>query len=157
MCRLWSTELSSIKPQLDAHNVRLAGIGLEELGLKEFQEGKFFNGELFIDAKQQCYKDLDFKRYGVLTVLGGLAAKETRNSIARANSQNIKGNLKGDGMQTGGMLIVTAGGEKVLLSFKQTSPGHHVANEDILEVLGISDGDKKGSEEGAAAADEEAK
>ena len=44
MCRLWSTELSSIKPQLDAHNVRLAGVGLEELGLKEFQDGNFFNG-----------------------------------------------------------------------------------------------------------------
>ena len=61
-------------------------------------------------------------------------------------------------MQNGGMLIVTAGGEKVLLSFKQTSPGHHVANNDILEVLGISDGVKEDGGEGAATApSEEAK
>lgn len=40
-------------------------------------------------------------------------------------------------MQTGGMLVVTAGGEKVLLSFMQSSPGDHVSNENILEVLGI--------------------
>lgn len=44
LCRLWSTELSSVKPQLDAHNVKLCGVGLEELGLEEFQEGKFFTG-----------------------------------------------------------------------------------------------------------------
>lgn len=74
--------------------------------------------------------------------------------------------MKGDGLLNGGMLIVTAGGEKVLLSFKQTSPGHHVSNEQILEVLGISGeetkeegGDEKGSEEAAAdaATSEEAK
>ena len=47
LCRLWSTELSSVKPQLDAHNVRLCGVGLEELGLEEFQEKKFFTGGKF--------------------------------------------------------------------------------------------------------------
>ena len=65
----------------------------------------------------------------------------------------IKGNLKGDGMQNGGMLIVTAGGEKVLLDHKQASPGDHVANEKILEVLGIkSDESKKDETESASAA-----
>ena len=46
LCRLWSTELSSVKPQLDAHGVRLCGVGLEEFGVEEFQEGKFFTGGL---------------------------------------------------------------------------------------------------------------
>ena len=41
-------------------------------------------------------------------------------------------------MLNGGMLIVTAGGDKVLLSHKQASPGDHVSNEQILEVLGIT-------------------
>lgn len=153
MCRLWSTELSSVKSQLDAHNVRLCGVGLEELGLEEFVEKKFFTGELYIDAKQQIYKDLGFKRYNVINVFGGLAAKETRLSISKANSLGIKGNMKGDGMQNGGMLIVTAGGEKVLLDHKQASPGDHVANEKILEVLGIkSDESKKDETESASVA-----
>lgn len=61
--------------------------------------------------------------------------------------------MKGDGMQNGGMLIVTAGGEKVLLDHKQASPGDHVANEKILEVLGIkSDESKKDETESASAA-----
>ena len=35
-----------MKPQLDAHGVRLCGVGLEEFGVEEFQEGKFFTGGL---------------------------------------------------------------------------------------------------------------
>ena len=52
LCRLWSTELSSVKSQLDAHNVRLCGVGLEELGLEEFIEKKFFTGGL---EKKNCW------------------------------------------------------------------------------------------------------
>ena len=52
LCRLWSTELSSVKSQLDAHNVRLCGVGLEELGLEEFVEKKFFTGGL---EKKNCW------------------------------------------------------------------------------------------------------
>lgn len=68
----------------------------------------------------------------------------------QANSKNIKGNLKGDGMLNGGMLIVTAGGEKVLLSHKQASPGDHVPNEKILEVLGIEVEEGTKEESGSA-------
>ena len=39
---------------------------------------------------------------------------------------------------------MTAGGEQLLLSHKQASPGDHVSSEQILEVLGIaSDNPKK--------------
>ena len=71
-------------------------------------------------------------------------------SCLQANSKNIKGNLKGDGMLNGGMLIVTAGGEKVLLSHKQASPGDHVPNEKILEVLGIEVEEGTKEESGSA-------
>lgn len=46
--------------------------------------------------------------------------------------------MKGDGMQTGGMLIVSQEG-KVLFSHSQTSPGDHVPNATILQALGIKD------------------
>lgn len=44
--------------------------------------------------------------------------------------------MKGDGLQTGGMLIVSAE-SKVLLSHAQSAPGDHVSNEEILKALGI--------------------
>lgn len=138
MCRLWATELSEIKPQLDANSVSLVGVGLEELGLDEFVKGEYFKGDLYIDAEKKNYKALDFKRYNVLTVVAGLAAKETRTSMAKSNLKKITGNFKGDGMQNGGLIVVSAGGEKVLLSFKQKSPGDHVENEVILNALGIT-------------------
>ena len=64
LCRLWSTELSSVKPQLDAHNVRLCGVGLEELGLEEFQEGQFFTGGQFyikVITKSTSLIEMDFE------------------------------------------------------------------------------------------------
>ncbi|KXJ09149.1 Prostamide/prostaglandin F synthase [Exaiptasia diaphana] len=153
LCRLWAVELSSIKPQLDAHNVALIGVGLEELGLEEFQEGKFFTGELFIDGEKKCYKDLGFKRYGTLSVMASLLTKEFRSAYAKSNAKGIKGNMKGDGLQTGGMLIVTSE-SKVLLSHAQSAPGDHVSNEAILKALGIDaePSQETSKEEGAASA-----
>lgn len=52
-------------------------------------------------------------------------------------------------MQTGGLLIVSAGGEKVLFSHKQKSPGDHVSNDVILEVLGLTSKKKAGGEQEA--------
>ena len=40
-------------------------------------------------------------------------------------------------MQTGGLLIVAPGGEKVIFCHKQTSPGDHVPAETILKALEI--------------------
>ncbi|CAN8016010.1 unnamed protein product [Ixodes persulcatus] len=44
----------------------------------------------------------------------------------------------GDGLQTGGTLIVEKGGSSVLLNFKQESPEDYVGNSAILEALGIT-------------------
>lgn len=49
---------------------------------------------------------------------------------------------------------MTAGGEKVLLSHKQASPGDHVSNEQILDVLGIASDESKKEEGESASASE---
>ena len=64
----------------------------------------------------------------------------------QANLRNITGNYKGDGWQNGGLIIVSAGGEKLLFSFKQKSPGDHVDNEVILNALGITSSAVGGAE-----------
>uniref|UniRef100_A0A8C1BIN0 Peroxiredoxin like 2B n=2 Tax=Cyprinus carpio TaxID=7962 RepID=A0A8C1BIN0_CYPCA len=57
--------------------------------------------------KKQCYKDLGFKRYEGTSAMG----KSVRNCL----KEGICGN-RGDLLQSGGMLIVAKGGEKVLLT-----------------------------------------
>lgn len=126
-----------MKPQLDANNIRMIGVGVEELGVEEFVEGKFFDGELYIDTQKKSYQDLGFKRLGFFSAISSVLGKMGRAMISEAKSKGIDGNLKGDGMQNGGTIIVAPGG-KVLLSYKQESPADHVAIEDVLKALDIS-------------------
>jgi hypothetical protein len=41
---IYLQELSLLSPRLSQENVRLVGIGLEELGVEEFVEKKFWDG-----------------------------------------------------------------------------------------------------------------
>lgn len=127
-----------IKPQLDANNVGLVAVGLERLGVEEFLEKKFFAGTVYIDEMKQNYKDLGFKRYGIFSIVAALFSRISRAAISEARSQGISGNLSGDGFQNGGLLIVSKGGDQVLLNFKEESPGQHVENDVILDALKIT-------------------
>jgi len=115
----------------------MIGVGVEELGVEEFVAGKFFDGELYIDTQKKSYQDLGFRRLGFFSAIGSVLGKLGRAMISEAKSKGIEGNLKGDGMQNGGTIIVAAGG-KVLLTYKQESPADHVALEDVLKALDIS-------------------
>jgi len=137
LCRLGAKELSDIKPLLDEHEVRLIGVGLEEFGVEEFVAGNFFDGELFLDTQKKSYEDMGFKRFGYLASIPELLKKITRDVSARASARGISGNMSGDGMQTGGTIVVSKGGAEVLYLFKQTTFADHAANEDILKALGI--------------------
>nr|XP_046198829.1 prostamide/prostaglandin F synthase isoform X1 [Oncorhynchus gorbuscha] len=138
VCRWTAAEISKLEPDLTAHGIALVGIGPEETGLEEFKEGGFFKGDLYIDEKKQCYKDLGFKRYTALSVVPAALGKNVREVTTKAKAQGIQGNFTGDLLQSGGMLIVAKGGEKVLLHFVQDSPGDYVPLEDISKALNIS-------------------
>uniref|UniRef100_A0A8D0HHZ4 Prostamide/prostaglandin F synthase n=1 Tax=Sphenodon punctatus TaxID=8508 RepID=A0A8D0HHZ4_SPHPU len=138
VCRWIAKEASQLKERLDSHNVRLIGVAPESVGLKEFVDGDYFNGELYLDETKQCFNDLGFKRYNVLSIVPAALGKPVREVVTKANAAGIQGNFSGDLLQSGGMLIVSQGGEKVLLHFIQDSPGSYVPLETILNSLGIS-------------------
>lgn len=138
-CRLHIKEVSTIHPRLEANNIRFVGIGVEELGVEDFVKGGFFPGELYIDTKKQCYKDLGLKRLNIFSGIGAIFAKTTRDGLAKAKEQNIDGNMKGDGFQNGGALVVKAGGKEVIYSYKQEDPGLYVQPNDILKALGLEE------------------
>lgn len=123
---------------------------MEELGLEEFQQGQFFAGELFIDAKKETYKLLGFKRFNFFSVIGSLFAKKARDAYSKAKQEKVGGDMKGDGMQTGGTMVIEKGG-KTLLTFKQDNPADHVDPAEVLKALGI-DAPPPGKPEGASAA-----
>ncbi|XP_030634427.1 prostamide/prostaglandin F synthase [Chanos chanos] len=138
ICRWTAAEVSKLEADLKAKDIALIGIGPEETGLKEFKEGGFLKGDIYIDEKKKCYKDLGFKRYNALNVMPAALGKKVRDIASKASAQGIQGNFSGDLLQSGGMLIVAKGGEKVLLYFKQETPGDYVPLEDITKALGIS-------------------
>ncbi|TSU50000.1 Prostamide/prostaglandin F synthase [Bagarius yarrelli] len=131
ICRWAAVEVSKLEKDLKENGVALIGIGPEDTGLREFIDGGFFKGEIYIDEKKQCYRDLAFKRYNVINVLPAALGK-------KASSEGIQGNFSGDLLQSGGMLIVAKGGEKVLLHFIQETPGDLLPLEDITKAVGIS-------------------
>ncbi|XP_034074859.1 prostamide/prostaglandin F synthase [Gymnodraco acuticeps] len=144
VCRWMATEISKLEPDLRANGVALVGVGPEEFGLKEFKEGGFFKGPVYVDEHKKSYKDLGFKRYTALSLVPAALGKKVRDAASKASAEGIQGNFSGDLLQSGGMLIVAKGGEKVLMHFIQDSPGDHLALEDICKALGISANAKAG-------------
>jgi len=138
-CRQGAQDLSTLTPLLSANNVKNIAIGLEEFGLEEFVEGKYFNGDLYVDIGKQSYKDIGYYKYSTPGVLLSLLTKKARDAIAKSKADKLPGNLKGDGLQTGGTLVITKGGVKVLLDFRQDNPADHVDAAEVLKVLGIAD------------------
>ncbi|XP_042865833.1 prostamide/prostaglandin F synthase-like [Penaeus japonicus] len=143
-CRVGAKELSLLAPQLAQAGVRLIGIGLEELGVEEFIEGKFFDGELYIDTDKKNYKALNFKNLSALGLIPALIAKVARDTVRKAKQMGISGDMKGDKMQTGGLLVVSPKGEKILYEFKQENPADHAENAAILGALGLEAGTATG-------------
>uniref|UniRef100_A0A8C6DJU2 Peroxiredoxin like 2B n=1 Tax=Moschus moschiferus TaxID=68415 RepID=A0A8C6DJU2_MOSMO len=103
-----------------------------------YPEARGHRGELYLDESKQFYKELGFKRYNSLSILPAALGKPVRDVAAKAKAVGIQGNLSGDLLQSGGLLVVAKGGDKVLLHFVQKSPGDHAPPESILQALGIS-------------------
>ncbi|CAG9789981.1 unnamed protein product [Diatraea saccharalis] len=136
LCRLWAKELGEIAPVLEKHNVKLVGVGVEEVGSKEFVDGNYFDGDLYYVENLSTYQSLGFKRFNVITILTSLLWKQSREALSKGRSMALGGDLKGDWVQTGGALLVEKGG-KVLTHFVQTGPGDRLPNLEILKHFGL--------------------
>lgn len=58
-----------LQPLLSKNGVNLVGIGLEEVGAEAFIRERFLAGEVYVDLKKKCYKDLGFKRYSTYNLI----------------------------------------------------------------------------------------
>ncbi|KAA3670437.1 uncharacterized protein DEA37_0012473, partial [Paragonimus westermani] len=84
-CRLEAVNLSHLKPALDKRNVKLIGISFDKDGVKEFTDGEYFKGELFLDPERKTYEALAFKRVSMFSGFLSLFTKAGRDLNAKAN------------------------------------------------------------------------
>ena len=140
-CRLNAERISAIQPVLAENNVKLIGVGLEQLGKSDFIKGMFFEGDVFVDEGKKTYDALDFKTMSfpeVFQACLSVASHIGPKSGSVWECMRLGGNMSGDRYQLGGCLVVEAGGgDKPLLHYIQPDPLDHVDNAEILRVLGI--------------------
>ncbi|PRD24064.1 UNVERIFIED_CONTAM: Prostamide/prostaglandin F synthase [Trichonephila clavipes] len=73
----------------------------------------------------------------MLSIIPALATKTSRDAIFKAKAENVGGDMKGDKYQVGGTLVISKGGQEVLLNQKQESLADHVHPSEVLKSLGI--------------------
>jgi len=87
--------------------------------MEEFVEGEFFAGELYVDEAKASFQQLGFKRFSLMRLLPKLCSSKWKNANEEAKAKGLGGNLKGDGGQTGGVLVVGQGGAPTMFTYKQ--------------------------------------
>ncbi|RNA41573.1 prostamide prostaglandin F synthase-like [Brachionus plicatilis] len=138
-CRLAAKELStSIKPALDKNNVRFIGIGFDSRFVQPFVQEGYFAGELYVDPEMECYKALQFQRFSFFDLFKKLLSKAWTDANNRSKSLGIKSDMKGDGFQNGGALVIDKNG-KALFEYKQEDASQMVNAEDVLKALNIKE------------------
>lgn len=135
LCRGGAVEMGKIFPDLEAHGVRIIGIGIEKVGLEDFQKGGFWKGELYIDNGKKIHKALNIQKVGILSSVKMMVSnKSVKDAIKK--TKDTPGDFKGDGRQLGATFVLAKGGE-TLLDFRQEHFGDHPSNAAILEALGL--------------------
>ncbi len=98
----------------------------------------YFSPEVYIDEGRKTYRDLNYKRFNYINLWAAVLSRITRAAMSEAKSRGLNYNIAGDGLQNGGVLVVTKGGTRLLMNHREEVPGEHVNNDYVLKVLGIT-------------------
>lgn len=131
MCREEAKELSSLQPQFEASGFSLIGIVHEKRGVDAFRP--YLNAPIYLDAERRFYGPKQRWMY-----LSGFVRPSVWSAIFRARGKNIEGNMKGEGRILGGVFVIGAREEGILLDHKESEFGDHVKSTAILDALSRS-------------------
>ena len=107
-----TTSLSQASDEIK-NKLNHIAVGLAKLDYEDFlNENYFQNGHIYIDEGKETYKALDFSSKGIFSLYGMLNVGMYSQAY-KASKRGIKGNMKGDGTQLGGTLIVDRKGDVV--------------------------------------------
>ncbi|XP_038267287.1 peroxiredoxin-like 2A isoform X2 [Dermochelys coriacea] len=129
LCREEASELSSLKPQLDQLGIPLYAVVKEKIGteVEDFQH--YFKGEIFLDEKKKFYGPHKRKM-----LLMGFIRLGVWQNFLRAWKNGYGGNLEGEGFILGGVYVIGAGKQGVLLEHREREFGDKVNLQSVLEA-----------------------
>ncbi|CAN8216564.1 unnamed protein product [Coccothraustes coccothraustes] len=124
-----ASELSSLKPQLSKLGVPLYAVVKEKIGteVEDFQH--YFKGEIFLDEKKGFYGPRRRKM-----MLSGFFRLGVWQNFFRAWRSGYSGNLEGEGFTLGGVYVIGAGRQGVLLEHREKEFGDKVSLPSVLEA-----------------------
>lgn len=124
-------ELSSLQPQFDASGFNLIGIVQETRGVEQFRP--YLNASIYLDAERRFYGPKE--RW---MLLSGFVRPSVWSAIFRARGKKIEGNMKGEGRLLGGVFVIGAGEEGILLEHRESEFGDHVNSTAVLDAISRS-------------------
>jgi hypothetical protein len=141
LCRSYAKQMDSHRKaleelKLDSLNIRVVAMSFEAFGEgsdsdRSFEAGGFWSGPMYVIDKR-VYEKL-FGRKGLTNSFFGLLDMD-KEAVAAAKSAGIKGNLRGDGFQLGGQMLVNTQGD-VVFQHKQTRYGDDASFEEIQSAI----------------------
>ncbi|CAF1557245.1 unnamed protein product [Rotaria sp. Silwood1] len=136
LCRSYALKLTNeLYPILKKNHIGFIGIGLERFGLEEFQAGKFFSGDLYIDEGKKAYQILGLPYLGWIKGITTLFTRSTKLWNDETKKMGIQGNFKGDGFQLGATYILGPKDGKIWLAHPQKDYGDHPSIDSIIKTL----------------------
>lgn len=141
LCRSYAKQMDSHRQALEElkiHNVniRVVAMSFEAFGEgsdsdRSFEAGNFWTGPMYVIDKR-VYEKL-FGRKGLTNSFFGLLDMD-KDAVAAAKSAGIQGNLRGNGFQLGGQILVDRNGE-VVFEHKQKRYGDDASFEEIKSAI----------------------
>jgi prostamide/prostaglandin F2alpha synthase len=120
LCRSYALKLSQdLHPILKKNNVGFVGVGLEQFGLEEFRDGKYFTGDLYVDQGKKAYRILQLPDLGWIKGITSIFSRSAKSWNDETKRMGVQGNLKGDGFQLGATYVVGANDGKIWLAHPQ--------------------------------------
>ncbi|KAA8583781.1 hypothetical protein FQN60_014989 [Etheostoma spectabile] len=125
-----ASELSSLKTQLEELGVPLVAVVKESIGTEIQDFRPYFAGDIYIDEKKHFYGLLQRRMGG----LGFIRLGVWQNFI-RAWRSGYQGNMNGEGFILGGVFVIGAGDQGILLEHHEKEFGNKVETADVLEAV----------------------
>lgn len=130
MCREEASWLDSKASQMG--NVKLHAVLHEKAGAEEFVEF-CKNGQTHFDEKKHFFGP-NMRRKGLFSVIGLLNSRMMRLK-RNADAAGIQGNMKGDGLLLGGLVVIGPGDQGILYQNIEDEIGNRCDMEQVMAAV----------------------